>query len=54
MSLRRADGPPSVNDKPTECDRPRNNWTELPRDVLFEAFNGAVCLEIWKTVSTES
>lgn len=49
-----ADALPSVIDNKTECDGPQDVWTEQPRDAFFDTFNGAVCLDIWETVSANA
>lgn len=43
--------PPGV-DNDAEGDGPRVDWTMLPRDARFDRFNGAICLDIRRTVST--
>lgn len=40
-------------DSVTGGDRPQTLWTMLPQDARFDAFNGAVCLDIRCTVSTK-
>lgn len=46
--------PPSGVDSNTEGDSPRDIWTMLPRDAHFDTFKGAVCLDIWRNVSTKT
>lgn len=50
---RHANAQPSGVDSDTERDRVREIWTAQPRDALFDTFVGAVCLDIWYTVSAE-
>lgn len=45
---------PSDIDSDIEGDKPRHIWTMLPRDARFDTFKGAVCLDIWRTVSTKA
>jgi len=51
--FRHYDTKPSGVGSDTEGDRPRDNWTMVPRDARFETFKGAVCLDIRRTVSTK-